>query len=348
MEVLFLTLHGFLCPKLTNISFLKYFCQQLQWLNPDLFRMVLNKVAVITRGVMEKNNAERLCEETRLEEGISLFRFQNEGQESLKVFQNISRNYIQFHFCGKGDGTFLFNNGSYRMPLLEENSLLLYNPKREHPIDLELKPKSWVISVVISINKFHALFSEEAEYISFLNIENKDKQYYKEVQMSPSMVIVLNQLANFNIVPTIKNLYYKAKAYELLSLYFNRTEDANAENCPFLNDEENVLKIRKAKELVIANMAEPPSLQELSDEIGLSLKKLKEGFKQVYGDSVYSFLFDYKMESARKLLNSGEYNVNEVGLKLGYSTSSHFIAAFKKKFGTTPKTYLMSLAAEPS
>ena len=68
----------------------------------------------------------------------------------------------------------------------------------------------------------------------------------------------------------------------------------------------------------------------------------------MYGDSVYSFLFDYKMESARKLLNSGEYNVNEVGLKLGYSTSSHFIAAFKKKFGTTPKKYLMSLTAEPT
>ena len=313
-----------------------------------MFRTVLNKAAPENGLAMEKNNAERLFEETKLEDGIFVYKFQNDGAETLKVFRNLSRSYIQFHFCGKGDGTFLFNNGSYRMPLSEEFSLLLYNPKRELPIDLELKPKSWLISVVISISKFHALFSEEAEYISFLNIENKDKQYYKENQMSPSMVIVLNQLANFNIVPTIRNLYYKAKAYELLSLYFNRTEDANAENCPFLNDEENVLKIRKAKDIVIANMSEPPSLQELSEDIGLSLKKLKEGFKQVYGDSVYSFLFDYKMESARKLLNSGDYNVNEVGLKLGYSTSSHFIAAFKKKFGTTPKKYLMSLAAEPN
>jgi AraC-like DNA-binding protein len=103
------------------------------------------------------------------------------------------------------------------------------------------------------------------------------------------------------------------------------------------------MKIRRAKDIVIAHMAEPPSLQELSTEIGLSLKKLKEGFKQIYGDSVYSFLFDYKMEYARKLLDSGEFNVNEVGLKVGYSTSSHFIAAFKKKFGTTPKKYVMSL-----
>lgn len=297
---------------------------------------------------MDKNIAERVFEETKPEEGIFVFKFQNEGQEPLKIFRNVASNYIQFHFCGKGSSTFLFNNGSYRLGLAEENSLILYNPQRDLPIDLELKPKAWMVSIVISIKRFHSLFSEEADYISFLKIENKDKKYYQDARMSPSMVIVLNQLANFNVAPTIKNLYYKAKSYELLSLYFNRTEDANTENCPFLSDEENVLKIRKAKDIVIANMAEPPSLQELSNQIGLSLKKLKEGFKQIYGDSVYAFLFDYKMESARKLLNTGEYNVNEVGLKLGYSTSSHFIAAFKKKFGTTPKKYLMSLSTEPN
>jgi AraC-like DNA-binding protein len=126
-------------------------------------------------------------------------------------------------------------------------------------------------------------------------------------------------------------------------LYFNRTEDPNAEQCPFLVDEVNVLKIRKAKEIIIANMAEPPGLQELADQVGLNLKKLKMGFKQIYGDTVYGFLFDYKMDFARKLLDSGSYNVNEVGLKIGYSTGSHFIAAFRKKFATTPKKYLMSI-----
>ena len=81
-----------------------------------MFRTVLNKRLRKKKKIMEKNNAERLCEETRLEDGILVYRFQNEGQEPLKVFRNISRNFIQFHFCGKGDGTFLFNNGSYKMP----------------------------------------------------------------------------------------------------------------------------------------------------------------------------------------------------------------------------------------
>ena len=157
------------------------------------------------------------------------------------------------------------------------------------------------------------------------------------------MAIVLNQLMNYSLNPTIKPLYFKAKAYELLSLYFNRPADADVDQCPFLADEENVSKIKKAKQIIIARIAEPPTLQELADEINLPLNKLKEGFKQIYGDTVFSFLFDYKMEVARQLLATGSHNVNEVGLKVGYSTASHFIAAFKKKFGTTPKKFLMGL-----
>ena len=100
-------------------------------------------------------------------------------------------------------------------------------------------------------------------------------------------------------------------------------------------------KIKQAKEIIISRMAEPPSLQQLADEVQMPINRLKEGFKQIYGDSVFSFLLEYKMEVARQLLASGTLNVNEVGLRLGYSTASHFIAAFKKRYGTTPKKFTM-------
>jgi len=279
----------------------------------------------------------------KIEDDFVLIRFQNDGKEAFRFEKEISQGLIQFHFGIKGKAKLIFNQGNYALDVNEEKSLLLYNPQKELPLNLELAPNSWMISVIISIKKFHALFSSEASYITFLSSENKDKKYYNEGNISPSMAIVLSQLFHYNLHPSIKNLYYKGKGYELLSLYFNRTEDPNAEQCPFLIDEDNVLKIRKAKDFVIANMAEPPGLQELADHVGLNLKKLKMGFKQIYGDTVYGFLFDYKMDFARKLLDSGSYNVNEVGLKIGYSTGSHFIAAFKKKFATTPKKYLMSI-----
>lgn len=292
---------------------------------------------------VQKNNARSSFEETKVDDGFLVLVYKNDASQTQSLLKEIHSDYIQFHFCLKGSSKFVFNEGRYLLDILEENSLLLYNPQRELPINLQVNPNSWMVSVLISIKKFHGLFSQEADYISFLNDDNKDKKYYKDGTITPSMAIVLNQLINFNLNQSIKDLYFKGKAYELLSLYFNRSEDANIEQCPFLVDETNVIKIRKAKDIIVARMAEPPSLQELADEIGLNIKKLKEGFKQIYGDSVFSFLLDYKLEVARKLLESGENNVNEVGLKVGYSTASHFIAAFKKKYGTTPKKYLMSL-----
>ena len=282
-------------------------------------------------------------EEIKIENDFILHLFQNDGGEMYRIEKHVNQGFIQFHFGLKGKGKFIFNQGSYALDLKEEKSLLFYNPQKELPLNLELAPNTWIVSVIISNKKFHSLFSSEAENIPFLSEENKDKKYYKENDISPSMAIVLSQLFHYNLNSFIKNLYYKGKGYELLSLYFNRSEDPNAEQCPFLIDEENVLKIKKAKEIIILNMSEPPGLDALSEQVGLSLKKLKMGFKQIYGDTVFGFLFEYKMDYARQLLDSGSYNVNEVGLKIGYSTGSHFIAAFKKKFGTTPKKYIMNL-----
>jgi AraC-like DNA-binding protein len=286
-----------------------------------------------------KSIAESTFKEIIIDDGFIVLKLQNETDEDQCIIRKIDSSFIQFHFCIKGAAKFHFNNGRYGFDVSNEQSLLLYNPQQDLPINLELQPSSSLLSVLISIQKFHSLFSQEANFIHFISDDNKNKKYYDNKPISPTKVVILNQMMSYNIHSSIENLYLKAKAYELLSLYFNRTEDANIEQCPFLVDEENVLKIKEAKDIIIARMTEPPSLQELANEIGLTLKKLKEGFKQIYGDSVYSFLFDYKMEYARKLLESKQYNVNEIGLKVGYSTASHFIAAFKKKYGTTPKKY---------
>ncbi len=283
--------------------------------------------------------------ETVIEPGFYILKFNNETNDNQTFKREVSSNFIQFHFCIKGSAIFSFNKGNYVLPLKEDNSLLLYNPQRDLPLNLSLQKNSWVLSILLPINKFHSLFSTEASYITFLSEENKDRKYYKDAQITPSMAIVLNQLMNYSLHPIIKPLYFKGKVYELLSLYFNRPADADIEQCPFLADEDNVSKIKKAKQIIVSRMAEPPTLQELADEINLPINRLKEGFKQIYGDSVFSFLFDYKMEVARQLLATGTHNVNEVGLKVGYSASSHFISAFKKKFGTTPKKFLMSLNA---
>ena len=292
-----------------------------------------------------KNDDKSSFEESVLDSGFTVLRMKNDLQVAVKENYPVNQDCIQFHFCLKGQMNFVFNEGNYSFPVNEDHSMLLFNPLKPLPIEVELAPNTWLVSVLISIAKFHSLFSSDADHISFLTPENSTKKYYDNLPFTSSIAVVLSQILQAKVHDSMKSLYFKGKVYELLSLYFNKNEDPSLEQCPFLVDEENVRKIRKAKDIILERMSDPPSLENLATEIGLSLKKLKEGFKQLYGDTVFAYLLDHKMEEARRMLDSQKFNVNEVGLKLGYSTASHFIAAFKKKYGTTPKKYLGSLSS---
>ena len=292
-----------------------------------------------------KNNDKSSKEITALEDDFSVLRIRNDLDLPKTVQHPVDQEFIQFHFCSKGQMNFSFNQGNYSFPLSDGHSMLLFNPQKTLPIDLEMAPQTWLVSILISVTRFHSLFSSDADHISFLSPENSSKKYYDTLPFKSSIAVVLSQILQAKVHDSMKELYFKGKVYELLSLYFNKSEDPSLEQCPFLIDEENVQKIRRAKDIILERMTDPPSLENLSVEIGLSLKKLKEGFKQLYGDTVYSYLLDHKMEEARRMLDSQKFNVNEVGLKLGYSTASHFIAAFKKKYGTTPKKYIGSVSS---
>ena len=267
----------------------------------------------------------------------------NFDNDSKNLSYNTIINFIQFHFCLEGHITLNYNKGANKLQLKENNSIILFNPSINLPIDGLLDKNSKYVSLLITIKKFHGLFSELTGNISFLSNENVDKKYYKENVISPQISTVLNQIINEKLSDNVKNLYLKGKIFELLGMYFNESDDLNIEQCPFLADEKNVVKIKKAKEIIIKRMSNPPTLKELSAEVDISLKNLKEGFKEIYGYTVYGFLFEYKMNIASKMLSTRNYNVNEVADHIGYSTSSHFINAFKNRFGTTPKKYLKSI-----
>lgn len=287
-----------------------------------------------------KNVAGSPVKQFEIEEDFQMICFHNTEEQVVLWKKMVSPVYIQFHFCISGEAKFTFNTRGYNMTIGKEKALLLYNPDKELPIDVQYTPGTRLVSLLISIKKFHALFTSEAHYIPFLSEENLHKKYYSEHPIAPALVVVINQIFKIENQLPNQNLFFRAKAYELLSLYFSKTEDTDLERCPFLVDEDNVQKIRKAKDLVIENLADPPGLEKLADAVGLSLKKLKTGFKQVYGDTVFNFLLDYKLNHARKLLDTNQYLIQDVGLIVGYSSPSHFIEAFRKKFGITPKKYL--------
>lgn len=261
------------------------------------------------------------------------------GKKNI-FYDKLDASFIQFHFCISGSITFNYNKGAYNLKLDEGKFLTLYNHEKPLTIDASAAKNSKVISVLIPIVEFHKLFSSSSSDIPFFENKSLNQKHYSENLISNSILIVLNQIIKNDMDNSTRSLLYKAKIYELFSLIFKKTKEIDLDQCPFLNNDENLKKIAKAKDVILKDIKNPPSLIELSKTIDLSLKNLKKGFKEIYGKPVYKYLFDFKMERAKQLLSNGNLNVNEVSYDLGYSSSSHFIAAFKKKYGITPRTYI--------
>lgn len=289
----------------------------------------------------EKNTPKGKIENTRVSEGFFMVRVENSGDEVLRIKREIDKSLIQFYFAVQGGAEFLFNQGNYKLKLEEEKSLLFYNPIIALPLDIEVKPHSRMVFLYITVENLHRLFVEESEEIEFLNKENIGKKFYADRPLTPLLTVTINQLLSNGVGGPAKNIFEKAKAYEVLALYLNKEEGKDVEQCPFLNDEQNVERVREAKRILIEKMTNPPSLKELSREIGLNEYRLKEGFKNIYGKTVFQFLNDYRLDVARHMLDGGNAKVNDAAYHIGYTNPSHFIAAFKKKFGVTPKKYLI-------
>jgi AraC-like DNA-binding protein len=79
---------------------------------------------------------------------------------------------------------------------------------------------------------------------------------------------------------------------------------------------------------------------ELARIVGINDCKLKAGFRQVFGTTVFGYLHDCRMERSRQLLEAGEMSVTEAARAVGFVSRGHFAAAFKRRFGVNPSAYV--------
>jgi len=79
-----------------------------------------------------------------------------------------------------------------------------------------------------------------------------------------------------------------------------------------------------------------PSLGSLSKEFGMSARRLNEAFAAEYGQSIFAYITDQRLEAAHEVMVASSEPMKLVAERLGYAHVNHFIAAFKRKYGYTP------------
>ncbi len=159
--------------------------------------------------------------------------------------------------------------------------------------------------------------------------------------MTPRIQSAVFQILDCSLPGPAGNLFVEGKALELLALELDGASDRSGISPAFRPAE--VERLHKARRIIMDHMQDPPTLTELARKVGLNEKKIKTGFRTLFGTTVYGFLRTHRMETAKGLMLSKGMGVSEAAWAVGYVNVSHFGAAFRKHLGVLPGDYLRDI-----
>jgi AraC-like DNA-binding protein len=97
-------------------------------------------------------------------------------------------------------------------------------------------------------------------------------------------------------------------------------------------------RVRQAKSILHECQNDRLTLEEIAEQIGVSPIYLTQAFKRAEGISLYRYQTRLRLSRALDRLRDVR-NITELALDLGYSSHSHFSAAFRCEFGVTPSNF---------
>lgn len=109
---------------------------------------------------------------------------------------------------------------------------------------------------------------------------------------------------------------------------------------------QNLARLRRVRDRIDREYAEPLDVEELAREAGISAGHLSREFRRAYGESPYSYLMTRRIERAMALLRCGNMSVTDVCFEVGCSSLGTFSTRFTELVGVPPSTYRMQHAEE--
>lgn len=163
-------------------------------------------------------------------------------------------------------------------------------------------------------------------YNDFLPLSQAMERCIREIQHSPYR-------------GRLQEVFLLSKSLELLVLQVEAFEAYRSRNAQFIRSDADKKKLQTAKEIVRQRLQNPMSLSELAQAVGINEYKLKKGFKELFGTTVFAYLAQIRLENACLLLRDTQQHIKEIAYELGYSSPQHFQRVFKQQYGVSPGRY---------
>ena len=159
-------------------------------------------------------------------------------------------------------------------------------------------------------------------------------------ELTKQMILTTQQVIHADIDSGLRVSFIAAKANELICLSLHHLLAQNVEYPKsFIKlTEPDKEKIRQAKVYLDGAFHDPPSIEELAQQVGINRNKLFYGFKSLSGRTISKYLQELRLKKGYELLVKSETNIGEIADRVGFKHQCNFSTAFRHFFGVTPNS----------
>ncbi len=225
--------------------------------------------------------------------------------------------------------------------LKETPSVLIATSRINTDEAIAIHSNTSVINIEVDAQYLKGLFASAEKSLVLQSLLENTQPLLFEQLVYPALQHIVNEIVNESVDKTFELFFLRIKAEELICRLLMALEKRDEKHLYALNSRD-IQAIYQIKEQVLENLSTPPLIQELAIHANMSPTKLKRIFRQIFGDSIFSYYQAFRMKEAARLLKEEKMSVSDVGYQLGFTNLSHFSRIFEEHIGMKPKQFSRS------
>lgn len=167
------------------------------------------------------------------------------------------------------------------------------------------------------------------------------KKFFYHGNYSLKAAGIVEEINNKKLTGFLRSAFVEGKLYEMLVIQIAQyLDDQREDKSPQIMRRFDVENVRIADEIIKNNLDRNLTIDYLAKEIGTNVNKLQDNFKATYNLTVNKYMQQVKLEAAKKMLFSSDYNISQIVNRIGLNNRSYFSKIFKEKYGVSPKYFL--------
>ncbi len=287
---------------------------------------------------------------TSFENGVGIIEYSFTFYHDLELLFSINKTHpLKFIFCSRGKVDHMFENDPDVHTIhTYQNVIVSSSGKNGHLLKFKANESVHIASIEIIRKKFQNRRNYEFQGLSpvlkeLFHDSVAEKKFYYQGNYSLQAADIVDEINYKKVSGFLRSMFLEGKLYEMLVIQIAQFEDDQREDVsPQILRRSDVEKVKQVVELINNNLDKNFSIENIAKEVGTNVNKLQESFKHMYDLTVNKYMQQVKLEKAKELLNSTDYNISQIVNMIGLNNRSYFSKIFKEKYNVSPKYFLKS------